>query len=287
MKFRFIAAQRARYGVGRLCALLHVSRSGFYAWRRRPAARRRLADGALLVYIRDAHRRSRGTYGAPRVHRELMATGHPCGRHRVARLMRGQGLRARSARRFRQAPRGAPLVPVAPNLLARRFAVPPATTVWLADTTYIPTREGWTYLAVVLDLRTRRVVGWSLQATFNETLPIAALEMAVGRQAVRGDALHHSDRGVQYVARAYQQRVRAAGFTPSMSGSGNCYDNAVVESFFHTLKTELVHHERYATRAEAHASVFDYIEGFYNPERRHSALNYEAPARYAARLRQP
>lgn len=281
MKFRFIAAQRARYGVGRLCALLEVSRSGFYAWHRRRPAARPLANAALLVHIREAHRRSRRIYGAPRVHHELVAQGHRCGRHRVARLMRVDGLRARSVRRYRAA-RPAVSVAVAPNLLARRFAVPPARTVWLADTTYIPTREGWTYLAVVLDLRTRRIVGWSAQATFTEALPLAALEMALGRHAVLGDALHHSDRGIQYVARRYQQRVRAAGFALSMSATGNCYDNAVVESFFHTLKTELIHHERYATRAAAQASVFEYIEAFYNRERRHSALGYRAPADYAA-----
>lgn len=287
MKFRFIAAQRARYGVGRLCALLQVSRSGFYASQRRPTAARPLRNAALVLHIREVHRRSRGTYGAPRVHRELVAQGHRCGRHRVARLMRTNGLRARTSRRWRTARTGVATVPVAPNLLARRFAAPPARTVWLADTTYIPTREGWTYLAVVLDLRTRLVVGWSAQAAFTEALPLAALEMALGRQAVVGDALHHSDRGIQYVARAYQQRVRAAGFALSMSATGNCYDNAVVESFFHTLKTELTHHERYATRAAAQASVFEYIEGFYNRERRHSALGYQAPADYAARLSKP
>jgi putative transposase len=287
MKFRFIAAHRARYGVGRLCALLQVSRSGFYAAQQRPAPARPLANAALLVHIREVHRHSRGTYGAPRVHSELVARGHRCGRHRVARLMRVHGIHARRVRRWRPARTAAPAVPVAPNLLARRFARPPARTVWLADTTYIPTGEGWTYLAVVLDLRTRLVVGWSAQATFTEALPLAALEMALGRQVVGGEALHHSDRGVQYLGRAYQQRVRGAGFSLSMSATGSCYDNAVVESFFHTLKTELIHHERYATRGAAQASVFEYIEGFYNRERRHSALGYCAPAEYAARISAP
>ena len=201
--------------------------------------------------------------------------------------MRRAGVRAKAGRRFRAAPRGTSTRPLAPNLLARRFAAPPVATVWLADTTYISTREGWAYLAVLLDLQTRVVVGWSLHPTFTEALPLAALDMALGRHPIGGPALHHSDRGVQYVGRTYQHRVRTAGFAVSMSGTGNCYDNAVVESFFHTLKTELIHHERYATRAEAQASVFDYIEGFYNRERRHSALGYCAPAVYAARLTQP
>lgn len=286
MKFRFIATHRARYGVGRLCALLQVSRSGYYATQRRRVAPRHLADAALLVHLREVYRQTRAIYGAPRVHRELVARGHRCGRHRVARLMRVHGLRAKTGRRWRAAPRGATTLPVAPNLLARQFATPPVPTVWLADVTHIPTREGWAYLAVVLDLRTRGIVGWSLQARCGEALLLAAFEMALGRQAIVGNALHHSDRGVQYLARGYQQRVRAAGFSLSMSGPGNCYDNAVVESFFHTLKTELIHHERYATHGAARASVFAYIEGFYNRERRHSALGYCAPAEYAARTRE-
>ena len=287
MKFRFIAMHRARYGVGRLCALLGVSRSGYYAWSRRAPATRPLADAALLVHVREAHRRSRGTYGAPRIHRELVARGHRCGRHRVARLMREDAVRGKAALRWRPRAQGGPTVPVAPNLLRRQFAAPPVATVWLADMTWIPTREGWAYLAVVLDLHTRRVVGWSLHARCTEALPLAALEMALGRHVITTDALHHSDRGVQYGSRAYQQRLRRAGFAISMSGRGNCYDNAVIESFFHTLKTELIHHERYDTRGAAYASLFDYIEGFYNRERRHSALGYYAPAEYAARRDEP
>lgn len=271
------------HAVVRLCHAVEVSRSGYYVWRRQLESKRTRANRSLLEAIREIYEGSRGIYGAPRIHHELRIQGHPCGRHRVARLMRRAGLRARMKRRYRVTTRSEHRHPTAPNLLAQRFRVERANQAWVADITYIATREGWLYLAVVIDLYSRRVVGWASSGTMTRALVIDALQVALGRRHANAGLLHHSDRGSQYASNEYQLLLAREGFVCSMSGRGNCYDNAVAESFFHTLKTELVHRHRYETRAEAHASLFEYIEGFYNRKRKHSALGYQSPSEYEER----
>ena len=269
--------------MARLCRALGVSRSGYYAWLRREPSRRAALDGLLLAQIREAHANSRRTYGSPRIHAELRAHGTRCSRKRVARLMREAGL---SARRPRQAVRTTDSQhdrPVAPNLLGRDFRAGAPDLRWAADITYVPTAEGWLYLAVILDLFSRRVVGHAAAATLATTLVAEALALACGRRRPGAGLLHHSDRGSQYASAEYQSRLSEAGAQCSMSRRGDCYDNAAVESFFGTLKTELTHGRRYATRAEARSDIFEYVEVFYNGERRHSALSYLSPAEYEAR----
>lgn len=280
MRCRFIWRARREYPVSLLCRVLGVSRSGYYAWCRRPVSRRAQANRRLLVAIRVAHAASRGTYGSPRIHAELCAQGEPCGRHRVARLMRQHGIRAKQARRFRVTTDSAHGRPVAPNLLARRFDAPGINRRWVTDLTYIPTHEGWLYVAVVLDLYSRRVVGWAMQPRMSQELVLAALRMAVEQRRPPEGLVHHSDQGGQYAGPAYQAWLARHGIRPSMSRRGDCWDNAVAESFFKTLKTELVYHRTYRTRAEASADLFDYIERFYNRRRRHSYLGYRSPADY-------
>jgi transposase InsO family protein len=275
-----VRREEANHTVVRLCGAVEVSRSGYYAWRRSLESERTRANRTLLEEIREIHDGSRGVYGAPRVHDELRVRGRRCGRHRVARLMRRAGLRARAKRRFRVTTHSAHRHPTAPNLLAQRFRAERANRTWVADITYIPTRESWLYLAVVIDLFSRRVVGWATSGTMTRALVVDALQVALGRRRVSAGLLHHSDRGSQYASNEYQLLLAREGFVCSMSGRGNCYDNAVAESFFHTLKTELVHHHRYETRAQAHASLFEYIEGFYNRKRKHSSLGYKSPSEY-------
>jgi transposase InsO family protein len=281
MKFAFIAAHRETYRVGRLCAVLEVSRSGYYAWVERPRSARAQTDDQLQVQIGVIHRTSRGCYGAPRVHAELQQQGMRCGRKRVARVMRQSGLRGCAPRRRRvlttDSRHG---YPVAPNHLAQDFTAAAPNRVWVADITYIGTEEGWLYLAAVVDLYARCVVGWAMAATMTQQLTLEALQMALGRRQPRPGWVHHSDRGSQYAAADYQRLLAAQGARVSMSRTGNCYDNAAMESFFHTLKTELVYREHYATREQARRSVFDYIEVFYNRQRRHSTLGYATPAAF-------
>lgn len=282
-KFRFVAEHASRHRVTRLCRMLGVSRAGFYAWRRRAPSGRARRDGELLTQIKDAHERSRATYGSPRVHAELRARGTRCSQKRVARLMREGGI---SARRVRRAPRTTDSrhsQPVAPNLLARDFSAPAPDLRWAADITYIPTDEGWLYFAVVLDLFSRRVIGHACAATLATTLVAEAFAMACGRRHAGNGLIHHSDRGSQYASTEYRARLAAEGVRSSMSRRGDCYDNAVVESFFGTLKIELVHARRYQTRAQARLDIFEYVEVFYNRERRHSTLGYVSPAEYEAR----
>jgi transposase InsO family protein len=278
-----VRREEANHAVVRLCRAVEVSRSGYYAWCRSLESERTRANRTLLEAIREIYEGSRGIYGAPRIHHELRIQGHPCGRHRVARLMRRAGLRARMKRRYRVTTRSEHRHPTAPNLLAQRFHAERANQAWVADITYIATREGWLYLAVVIDLFSRRVIGWATSGTMTRALVIDALHVALGRRRASPGLVHHSDRGSQYASNEYQLLLAREGFVCSMSGRGNCYDNAVAESFFHTLKTELVHHHRYETRAEAHASLFEYIEGFYNRQRKHSALGYQSPSEYEER----
>ncbi len=269
--------------VARLCRVLGVSRSGYYAWQKRAPSRRAQRDGELLAQIREAHAKSRRTYGSPRVHAELRARGVRCSRKRVARLMRTAGLSARRVRRKAVTTDSKHDQPVAPNLLGRDFSAPAPDLRWAADITYVPTAEGWLYLAVILDLFSRRVVGHACAATLATALVAEALALACGRRRVNTDLVHHSDRGSQYASAEYRARLAQAGAQASMSRRGDCYDNAVVESFFGTLKTELIHNRRYATRAEARADIFEYVEVFYNRERRHSTLGYLSPAEYEVR----
>jgi putative transposase len=265
-----------------MCGLLAVSRSGFYAWlQRKPSSRS--GDERLAFEIQTAHRAGRGTYGSPRVVRELRARGLHVGRHRVARLMRQQGLRGTPERRFRVTTTTDPSLAVASNQLARRFDVGAVDEVWGSDLTYLWTAEGWLYLAVVMDLCSRRVIGWSLGTDLGSELPLRALRMALGQRSPA--RLHHSDRGCQYASASYRSELSRCRIACSMSRRGDCWDNAPVESFFATLKRELVYRSGWRTRAEARADIFDYIEAFYNRTRRHSALGYLSPAQFETQLR--
>ncbi len=273
------ATEKACYPVALMCRVLQVSRSGYYAWRKRPAAERRRQDQRLTLEVAAIHAGSRGRYGSPRVHAELHQRGQRIARKRVARLMRAAGLRARERRRFRCTTDSGHAMAITGNLLARRFAMRAPNTGWVADITYLWTLEGWLYLAVVLDLFSRRVVGWSLSERLERGLALDALGMALkGRQPV-GGMLHHSDRGSQYASHEYQQ-LAAHGILSSMSRVGNCWDNAVAESFFATLKLELVYQTQWRTREEARSALFEYIELFYNRQRRHSTLGYLCPSEF-------
>ena len=265
------------------CRVLGVSRSGFYAWRSRDASAAEERREELTEEVKEIHAQVKARYGSPRIHAELVARGHGCCVNTVAQVMREAGIAAKTKRKFRQTTDSNHPYPVAENVLDRDFDPDQPNTSWVADVTYIPTREGWLYLAVVEDLFSRKVVGWSMDATMTSRLVVDALEMAlVGR--LKGSSssalVAHSDRGSQYASEHYQRRLREERITCSMSRRGNCWDNAAMESFFASLKKELVHDEDYATRAEAKASIFEYIEAFYNRVRRHSSLGYVAPDEY-------
>jgi len=287
MRYRFIQAEKALYPVEVLCQVLAVARSGYYAWCRRPLSVRTQQNQWLMTHIRTCYHASRGRYGSPRIHQELCAQGMRVGRHRVARLMRLQGLRSVSRRRVWKRSGIAGLEVVAANTLRRAFAATRPNEKWVSDITYVPTRQGWLYLAVLMDLYSRRIVGWAMEEQMTTTLTLKALEMALQQRPVPVGLLHHSDRGSQYSAMAYQQRLAARGIRCSMSRPGNCWDNAVVESFFATLKTELLSAEpAYGTRQEARTAIFEYVEGFYNRTRRHSTLGYLSPAEFERRATQ-
>lgn len=277
MKFAFIAAEKASFPVRVLCQTLGVSRAGFYAWHTRPPAPRTREDQRLGVEIQAIHAESWQRYGCPRVHAELRHRGRRLGRKRVARLMRQHGLCARRRRRFRVTTDSEHALAVAPNVLARQFAVTAPDTAWVTDITYLWTQEGWLYLAVILDLFSRAVVGWALSARITRHLTLQALTMALGRRRPPQGLLHHSDRGSQYASADYRRALRVHGIVCSMSRRGNCWDNAVAESFFATLKVELAHDATWSTRAHAQGEVFEYLERFYNGQRRHSALGYLSP----------
>jgi len=279
--YTFIDEERRTYPVVRLCHALDVSSSGYYAWRKRPPSTRGLANQALLVRIRAVHTRSRQTYGSPRIHAELVAQGKACGRHRVARLMRRNQVHAWQKRPYRvQTTRVDAALPIAPNRLAQSFATTELNQTWLGDITYVPTAEGWLYLAAVMDLHSRRILGWSTSDLLTTPLAMSALQMALGRRPAASNVIHHTDRGSQYASADYRAALAVHGLTASMSRSGNCYDNAPMESFFGTLKTELIHRCAYRTRDEARQDIVAYIEGFYNATRRHSALGYCSPMEF-------
>lgn len=284
MTFRFIRDHAGVFSVERMCRVLEVSRSGYHDWLRRPESPRRRANRRLLVEIRAIHRGKRRVYGSPRVHRELRKQGIACSRNRVARLMRDHEIRAKQIRRFRPVTtHSRHELPVAENVLQRKFTASAPNQAWTTDITYIPTREGWLYLAVVMDLFSRMVVGWDMGSDLSRHLTIRALQMALTRRRPPSGLLHHSDRGSQYASHDYQDLLKAQGIVCSMSRKGDCYDNAVTESFFHTLKTEQVHHEDYPTRAAAQCDLFEYIEVFYNRQRLHSFLDYRTPAEFEER----
>jgi len=286
MRYGFIEAEKAHYPVGILCQLLGVARSGFYAWRRGPRSARAQQNQWLVTHIRACYQASRGRYGSPRIHQELQAHGFRVGRHRVARLMRLHNIRSMSRRRIQRARAEGPPAVVAANILRREFVATRPNEKWAGDITYIPTRQGWLYVAVLMDLYSRRIVGWAMDAQLTTTLTLTALEMAVRCRRVAAGLLHHSDRGSQYVATPYQHRLLALGIRCSMSRPGNCWDNAVVESFFATLKTELFSGRLSLTHEQARTEIFAYVEGFYNRTRRHSTLGYLSPAEFERRATQ-
>jgi len=274
-----VKANQARYPIATMCRVLGVSASGYYAWRKRPCSERARGDAILAHRIRGIHLHSRGTYGAPRIHAELADEGMRVGRKRVARLMQAAGLQGVSrGRRPRTTIRQAGARP-APDLVNRDFAVAGANHLWVADITYIPTWSGNLYLAVVVDAWSRRVVGWSMATHLRTELVLDALEMAIRRRRPVG-VIHHSDQGSQYTSIAFGERCRKANVRPSMGSVGDCYDNALCESFFATLECELLDRHRFHTPHEARGAVFEFIEGWYNPQRRHSSLGYASPLRY-------
>lgn len=283
MKYAFIRELAREHGVSRLCSALGVSRSGYYEWLdRKPSARAR-DDARLLARIEEVHREAHESYGALRTWRALRRSGEKCGRHRVARLRRAAGIEARRKRRFRQTVERHVVAPPAPNLLQRRFEAPASDRVWVGDTTAIATRAGWLFLAVLIDLFSRRVVGWAMGERQTLELSLAALRMAIEQRKPRPGLVHHTDQGAIYASPVYREVLERRGLRASMSRKGNAWDNAVAESFFSSLKNELVHHCRFVDQAEARGAVFAWIEGFYNRRRIHSTLDFVSPSDYEAR----
>jgi putative transposase len=274
-----MSAHQAQHRIATMSRVLGVSASGYYAWRGRPASKRAQEDGILLRQIRTAHAASRETYGVPRVWRELRAAGVAVGRDRVARLMRMAELRGVSRRRFVTTTVREERARPAPDLVERRFQAQAPNQLWVADITYIPTWTGFLYLAVVLDVFSRRVVGWAMETHLRAELVLAALEMAVGRRKPAG-VIHHSDQGCQYTSIAFSERCDRLGVHPSMGSVGDAYDNAMAESFFATLECELLDRTRFRSQVEARMAVFEWIEAWYNPRRRHSSIGYLAPVEF-------
>lgn len=285
MKFAWIKAHQGEFPVEPMCQALDVSKSGFYAWLGRPPSSRAIRRTELLQRISSVHRDSRQIYGSPRVHRELLVQGERVSENTVARLMRLNRIRSQIARRFVPHTTDAnhPF-PVAENLLNRDFKAEAPNRKWVTDITYVETAEGWLYVAAVLDLFSRKIVGWSMAEHLRTELVAEALKMAFIRRNPGAGLLHHSDRGVQYASTGYQDMLAQNGCVCSMSRSGNCYDNAAMESFWATLKTELVYQQKFATHSQAKAAIFEYIEVFYNRRRTHSSLNYKSPEAFEAAL---
>jgi len=284
MRFRLIDANKAGMTINRMCALMDVSVSGFYAWKNREPSKRQLDDMVLLAHIRSQFASSHETYGAPRMHVELREDGVSVGRHRVARLMRDNGLKALQKRRYKKTTDSGHGNPVAANILDQDFACDMPNQKWGADISYIWTAEGWLYLAIVLDLYSRRIVGWATSDRLKKELALTALERAIVVREPSPGLIHHSDRGSQYCADDYQRRLKAHAMIASMSGKGNCYDNAMVETVFKTIKSELIWRTSFQTRSAAKLALGRYIDGFYNPRRRHSALAYKSPAIFEAEM---
>jgi transposase InsO family protein len=280
VRFSFIRVEKAIYPLTVLCRVLEVSRSGYYAFERRGPSKREAADRQLAAEIREVHTKSRRTYGSPRIHRELRDRQRRVGRKRVARVMRAEGIVGRRRRRFCRTTDSGHGLPVAENILDRKFEASRPDQAWVTDITYIPTLEGWLYLAVILDLFSRRIVGFAMSQLIDGQLVLAALASALRHRRPFPGLLHHSDQGSQYASHDYQAAPRHHGIVCSMSRRGNCWDNAVAESFFSTLKSDLALEESQPTRGLAKGLITDYIDGFYNPERRHSTLDYLSPIEY-------
>jgi len=285
VKYTFIQVHQQAFRVTRMCGVLQVSRSGFYAWQRRAASSRARANRALLDRMRIVHQQTREAYGARKMWHALRREGLACGRHRVARLRRLAGLVALRRRRYVRTVQARHPGPAIPNRLAQQFAVPAKNRVWAGDLTYIPTRAGWLYVAVLVDLYSRRVVGWAMSERQSPTVVIEAWLMAWHQRRPPAGLLHHSDQGKQYTASLYQTLLARRGVVPSLSRKGSCYDNAPVESFFSTLKNELVRHRQFQDQAEARHAIFEYIEGFYNRRRLHQALGYRSPEEFEQQAR--
>lgn len=280
MKFEVIEAEKATIPIARACAILKVSESGFYAWKDRGECARKQRDSVLLREIRTQFSASNETYGSPRMTVELNEDGFDVGRHRVARLMRENALKALQRKRFKKTTDSDHGGPVAPNLLDQDFTTTAPNQKWGVDISYVWTNEGWLYLAIVLDLFSRRIVGWSVSDRMKKDLALTALKRAIAVRRPSNYLLHHSDRGSQYCSDAYLKLLKDYGFTASMSGKGNCYDNSMVETVFKTIKAELIWRTVWRTRDQAQAAIARYIDGFYNPKRRHSALGYKSPIQF-------
>ena len=280
MRFQFIEERQDEFPVTRMCKMLEVSSSGYYAWRQRPPSAREMANRGLYKKIETVYNENHGVYGSPRIYRELKDQGVVCSENRIARLMRLRGLRARQSKRFKTTTKRNRAHPAAPNLLKRDFAAQRPDQKWLADITYVATLEGWLYLAAILDLCTRRIIGWAMLDRMTSDLTTAAPKMALLQRQPAAGLIHHSDQGSQYTDQKYQALLEAHGIQTSMNGVGSWYDNAPMESFFGTLKSERVHHCIYQTREEARTDLFFYIESFYNRRRLHSALGYLSPEAY-------
>lgn len=285
-RYRFIEAEKAAHDIVTMCRVLEVSRSAYYDWRSGPCDRD-FDDAYLINMIRDVHAGSRRTYGAPRVHSELVDEhGIRCGRKRVARLMRQERIEGVHRRRKHRTTRRRDGVAPAADLVEREFTAPGPDRLWVADITYVPTWAGFVYVAIVLDVWSRRIVGWSMASHLRTELVLDAMEMAIWHRQPQPGVVHHSDQGCQYTSLAFGRRCREAGITPSMGSVGDCYDNSMAESFFATLECELLEQQpMFRNRTEARIAVFDFIEGFYNTRRRHSALGHKSPARFEAEQR--
>ncbi|WP_242651712.1 IS3-like element ISCce3 family transposase [Ruminiclostridium cellulolyticum] len=278
--YPIIHKYRFKFPVQKMCQILKISRSGYYAWIKRPESLRKKRNVELLEKIRNIHKVSRETYGSPRITKALKNEGINCGKNRIAKLMKENNITAKTRKKFKATTNSKHNYPVADNILNQDFTASRPNQIWVADITYIPTDEGWLYLAAIVDLYNRKVVGWAMDITMTKQLCIDALKQAIGRQRPSNGVIHHSDRGVQYASKEYQKVLKSNGFTASMSRKGNCYDNACMESFFGTLKTELIYLTRFKTRTEARLAIFEYIEVFYNRIRLHSKLGYKSPVEF-------
>lgn len=285
LRYEFIRDNSELFNISALCRVLSVSRSGYYEWLSRPPSERKKEDEALKAKISEIHDNSRQTYGTRRIKDDLKDQEKTVSRKRISRLMNEEGLSCKTKRKFKATTDSRHNKPVSRNILKRDFNRDQTDKAYVGDITYIPTREGWLYLAVFIDLCSRAVVGWSMDKTMATSLVTDALEMAMWKRRPPPGLIVHSDRGSQYASDRYQRLLKANGYICSMSRKGNCWDNSPAESFFHTLKTELVHHENYQTREEAHQSIFEYIEVFYNRQRKHSTNGYLAPLKYEQEMR--
>jgi putative transposase len=280
LRFEFILAEKANFPITILCRVLEVSRSGYYAWLRRPLCPRRVEDEQISVEIQKVHEQSVKRYGSPRIHKALRRKGRRVSRKRVARLMRQKGIYGRKKRKFKHTTDSNHQYQIAPNVLDRNFQTERPDQVWVGDITYVWTLEGWLYLAVLIDLCTHQVVGWSMSANIDRFLALDAFDMAVARRSPTPGLIHHTDRGSQYACPDYQLALKVNGFQPSMSRKGNCWDNAVAESFFGAIKEELIYNVVFTTRDAARQAIFEYIEVFYNRQRLHSSIGYMSPIEF-------